>query len=68
MGAFGVMIGMLHYAGLYVQINSAFKTVGFGEVDNYLTGNGNLYTPSLFQSIFVFLWMFNGQMKYQTEL
>ena len=42
MGAFGVMIGMLHYAGLYVQINSAFKTVGFGEVDNYLTGNGNL--------------------------
>ncbi|XP_059925793.1 V-set and transmembrane domain-containing protein 2-like protein [Gadus macrocephalus] len=39
MGAFGVMIGMLHYAGLYVQINTAFKTVGFGEVDNYLTGN-----------------------------
>ncbi|CAL8337778.1 unnamed protein product [Lota lota] len=39
MWAFGVILGILHYTGLYIQINSAFKTVGFGEVDNYLTGN-----------------------------
>ncbi|XP_071385032.1 V-set and transmembrane domain-containing protein 2-like protein [Centroberyx affinis] len=39
MGAFGVVIGILHYAGLYIQLNAAFKTVGHGEVDNHISGN-----------------------------
>ncbi|XP_071750619.1 V-set and transmembrane domain-containing protein 2-like protein [Centroberyx gerrardi] len=39
MGAFGVVIGILHYAGLYIQLNAAFKTVGHDEVDNHISGN-----------------------------
>lgn len=44
MGAFGVVIGILHYAGLYVQLNAALN-VGHGEVDNHITGNGKLFKP-----------------------
>ncbi|KAM4613275.1 V-set and transmembrane domain-containing protein 2-like protein [Polymixia lowei] len=39
MGAFGVIVGILHYMGLYIQLNAAFKTVGHGEVDNHISGN-----------------------------
>ncbi|XP_041815508.1 V-set and transmembrane domain-containing protein 2-like protein [Chelmon rostratus] len=38
MGAFGVIIGILQYAGLYIQLNAAL-TVGHGEVDNHISGN-----------------------------
>ncbi|XP_070759483.1 V-set and transmembrane domain-containing protein 2-like protein [Enoplosus armatus] len=38
MGAFGVIIGILHYAGLYIQLNAALN-VGHGEVDNHISGN-----------------------------
>ncbi|KAF7663691.1 hypothetical protein LDENG_00203730 [Lucifuga dentata] len=38
MGAFGVIIGILQYAGLYIQLNAAL-TVGHDEVDNHISGN-----------------------------
>ncbi|XP_018533167.1 V-set and transmembrane domain-containing protein 2-like protein [Lates calcarifer] len=38
MGAFGVLIGILQYAGLYIQLNAAL-IVGHGEVDNHISGN-----------------------------
>ncbi|XP_070707456.1 V-set and transmembrane domain-containing protein 2-like protein [Pempheris klunzingeri] len=38
MGAFGVIIGILQYVGLYIQLNAALN-VGHGEVDNYISGN-----------------------------
>ncbi|KAM3878210.1 V-set and transmembrane domain-containing protein 2-like protein [Diretmus argenteus] len=36
MGAFGVITGILHYVGLYIQLSAAFKTA---EVDNHVSGN-----------------------------
>ncbi|KAL0977825.1 hypothetical protein UPYG_G00161740 [Umbra pygmaea] len=39
MWAFGVTIGMLHYMGLYIQLNAAFKPAVHGEVDNHVSGN-----------------------------
>ncbi|KAK9529297.1 hypothetical protein VZT92_013401 [Zoarces viviparus] len=38
MGAFGVMIRILQYVGLYIQLNAALN-VGQGEVDNRISGN-----------------------------
>ncbi|XP_038553859.1 V-set and transmembrane domain-containing protein 2-like protein [Micropterus salmoides] len=38
MGAFGVMIGILQYVGLYIQLNAALN-VAHGEVDNHVSGN-----------------------------
>ncbi|CAJ1051593.1 V-set and transmembrane domain-containing protein 2-like protein [Xyrichtys novacula] len=38
MGAFGVILRILQYAGLYVQLNAAL-IVGQGEVDNHISGN-----------------------------
>nr|XP_020448331.1 V-set and transmembrane domain-containing protein 2-like protein [Monopterus albus] len=38
MGAFGVLIGILQYAGLYIQLNAALN-VGHGEMDNHISGN-----------------------------
>lgn len=46
MGAFGVIIGILQYAGLYIQLNAAL-TVGHGEVDNHISGNGKLFCASV---------------------
>ena len=46
MGAFGVIIGILHYMGLYIQLNAAFKTVGHGEIDNHVSGNGKFLNAS----------------------
>ncbi|KAM9409559.1 V-set and transmembrane domain-containing protein 2-like protein [Pholidichthys leucotaenia] len=34
MGAFGLLLGILPYAGLYIQLNDAH-----GEVDNHISGN-----------------------------
>ncbi|XP_062267493.1 V-set and transmembrane domain-containing protein 2-like protein [Platichthys flesus] len=38
MGSFGVILGMLQYAGLYLQLNAAVK-VAHAEVDNYVSGH-----------------------------
>ncbi|XP_047439049.1 V-set and transmembrane domain-containing protein 2-like protein [Mugil cephalus] len=38
MGAFGVIVGILQYAGLYVQLNAALHD-GHAEVDNHVSGN-----------------------------
>lgn len=38
MGPFGVIIGILQYAGLYIQLNAALND-GHGEVDNHISGN-----------------------------
>uniref|UniRef100_UPI0037E80FA7 V-set and transmembrane domain-containing protein 2-like protein n=1 Tax=Semicossyphus pulcher TaxID=241346 RepID=UPI0037E80FA7 len=38
MGAFGGIIRILQYAGLYLQLNAAL-IVGHGEVDNHISGN-----------------------------
>ncbi|XP_044036619.1 V-set and transmembrane domain-containing protein 2-like protein [Siniperca chuatsi] len=38
MGAFGVIVGILQYAGLYIQLNAALNA-GHGEVDNHISGN-----------------------------
>lgn len=42
MGAFGVLMRILQYAGLYIQLNAALN-VGHGEVDNHISGNGKLF-------------------------
>lgn len=39
MGAFGVIIGIIHYIGLYIQLNAASKPIGHGKVDNHISGN-----------------------------
>lgn len=44
MRAFGVIIGILQYAGLYIQLN-----VGHGEVDNHISGNGKLFNASVWK-------------------
>ena len=41
MGALGALMGILQYAGLYIQLNAAL-TVGHGEADNRVAGNGEL--------------------------
>nr|XP_043880406.1 V-set and transmembrane domain-containing protein 2-like protein [Solea senegalensis] len=38
MGTFGVLVGILHYAGLYLQLNAAVN-VGHNKVDNHVSGN-----------------------------
>ncbi|KAM7006414.1 V-set and transmembrane domain-containing protein 2-like protein [Tautogolabrus adspersus] len=38
MGAFGLILRILQYAGLYVQLNAAL-IVGHGDVDNHVSGN-----------------------------
>lgn len=44
MGAFGVIIGILHYMGLYLQLSTAFKPIEHDEVDNQISGNGTVST------------------------
>lgn len=39
MGAFSLVLGILQYAGLYVQLNAA---VNVGEADNHISGHGEL--------------------------
>nr|XP_019941922.1 PREDICTED: V-set and transmembrane domain-containing protein 2-like protein [Paralichthys olivaceus] len=38
MGSFGLILGMLHYAGLYLQLNAAVK-VTHAEADNHVSGH-----------------------------
>lgn len=46
MGAFGVFLGILHYTGLYIQLNAAQLTGG-EELDNVISGNGKLCLRSV---------------------
>lgn len=46
MGAFGVIIGILQYAGLCIQLNAALN-VGHSEVDNHISGNGKFLCSCL---------------------
>ncbi|XP_038827123.1 V-set and transmembrane domain-containing protein 2-like protein [Salvelinus namaycush] len=39
MGAFGVIIWILHCMGLYIQLNAAYKPTVRTEVDNHISGN-----------------------------
>lgn len=34
-----MIIGIVHYMGLYIQLNTASKPIGHGEVDNHVSGN-----------------------------
>lgn len=38
MGAFGVVLSILHFVGLYVQLGAASNPGG--DVDNHISGNG----------------------------
>ncbi|XP_064155515.1 V-set and transmembrane domain-containing protein 2-like protein isoform X1 [Anguilla rostrata] len=40
MGAFGVLIGILHYTGLYIQLSASSRQGGHAEVENHISGNG----------------------------
>ncbi|KAI9531207.1 hypothetical protein NQZ68_000702 [Dissostichus eleginoides] len=40
MGAFRVLLGSLHYMGLYMQLSVSTKHAGHGEVENHISGNG----------------------------
>ncbi|XP_041701060.1 V-set and transmembrane domain-containing protein 2-like protein [Coregonus clupeaformis] len=39
MGAFGVIVGTLHYMGLYIQLTAATRQGGHAEVENHISGN-----------------------------
>ncbi|XP_064161733.1 V-set and transmembrane domain-containing protein 2-like protein [Anguilla rostrata] len=39
MGTFGVIVGILHYAGLYIQLSASSRQGGHAEVENHIFGN-----------------------------
>ncbi|XP_031142320.1 V-set and transmembrane domain-containing protein 2-like protein [Sander lucioperca] len=39
MGAFRVLLGSLHYMGLYMQLSLSTTQTGHGEVENHISGN-----------------------------
>ncbi|KAL1021070.1 hypothetical protein UPYG_G00008330 [Umbra pygmaea] len=39
MGAFGVIVGTLHYMGLYIQLSASTRQGGHAEVENHISGN-----------------------------
>ncbi|XP_034029195.1 V-set and transmembrane domain-containing protein 2-like protein [Thalassophryne amazonica] len=39
MGAFRVLLGTLHYVGLYVQLGASAKQAGHGDTENHISGN-----------------------------
>ncbi|KAK5863162.1 hypothetical protein PBY51_000212 [Eleginops maclovinus] len=39
MGAFRVLLGSLHYMGLYMQLSVSTRHAGHGEVENHISGN-----------------------------
>ncbi|XP_035501943.2 V-set and transmembrane domain-containing protein 2-like protein [Scophthalmus maximus] len=39
MGAFRVLLGSLHYVGLYIQLGVSARQAGHGEVGNHISGN-----------------------------
>lgn len=40
MGAFRVLLGSLHYMGLYMQLSVSTRQAGHGEIENHISGNG----------------------------
>lgn len=40
MGAFRVLLGTLHYMGLYMQLSVSTRQAGHGEIENHISGNG----------------------------
>uniref|UniRef100_A0A8D3A0Q2 Ig-like domain-containing protein n=1 Tax=Scophthalmus maximus TaxID=52904 RepID=A0A8D3A0Q2_SCOMX len=44
MGAFRVLLGSLHYVGLYIQLGVSARQAGHGEVGNHISGNGEPLT------------------------
>lgn len=42
MGAFGLIMRILQYAGLYVQLNAGLRD-GYVKVDNRISGNGTFF-------------------------
>lgn len=40
MGAFRVLLGSLHYMGLYMQLSVSARQAGHGETENHISGNG----------------------------
>lgn len=43
MGAFRVLLGSLHYLGLYVQLSLCSRQAGHGDVENRISGNGTCF-------------------------
>ncbi|XP_076015431.1 V-set and transmembrane domain-containing protein 2-like protein [Genypterus blacodes] len=39
MGAFRVLLGSLHYVGLYLQLSASTRQTGHGEIENHISGN-----------------------------
>ncbi|XP_031584110.1 V-set and transmembrane domain-containing protein 2-like protein [Oreochromis aureus] len=39
MGAFRVLLGSLHYMGLYMQLSVSTRQAGHGEIENHISGN-----------------------------
>ncbi|CAN9515841.1 unnamed protein product [Ophioblennius macclurei] len=39
MGAFRVLLGSLHYIGLYLQLSASTRQAGHGEMENHISGN-----------------------------
>ncbi|MGH0164179.1 UNVERIFIED_CONTAM: hypothetical protein FKN15_072214 [Acipenser sinensis] len=39
MGAFGAVIGILHFMGLYIQLNASSKQAGYPDMENHISGN-----------------------------
>ena len=40
MGAFRLLLGSLHYMGLYMQLSVATRQAGHQEIENHISGNG----------------------------
>ena len=40
MGAFRLLLGSLHYMGLYMQLSVSTRQAGHGEIENHISGNG----------------------------
>lgn len=52
MRAFGLIIGILQYAGLYVQLNAGLRD-GYVKVDNHISGNGKFFPDSALDHDFI---------------
>lgn len=48
MGAFRVLLGSLHYMGLYMQLSVSTRQAGHGEIENHISGNGRSESPFTF--------------------
>lgn len=51
MGAFRVLLGSLHYMGLYIQLSVCTRQAGHGAIENHISGNGRCHTLLHFTSL-----------------